>query len=298
MSASEESIDTNTQYYSVTFPNEKELVLVQFTEECDGFFIGKLQEYDCTVMMNFSDITKKRRHANINKLVPLHKQMVARVESVDAEARIVQLSLAYLDEGNTSKDSSTSTLQEKLLSSFQENKQMESFVKSLCIVHKLDYKEIWTQLVHLIDRRRREYNQEENEDDDISIWKYFNDNINDLEDWIQESGLDESFGEKVLELHKKKTFKKDQPLLTRFGIISFGGVDSTKELLTRAFSDIDFKYSCEYESTPYYMFKSLTTDSSKEDHERIVKFIQIEGQKQNPKIFVEVKFVGVNTIPK
>ena len=46
------------------------------------------------------------------------------------------------------------------------------------------------------------------------------------------------------------------------------------------------------------MFRSLTTDSSKEDHERIVKFLQIEGQKQNPKIFVEVKFVGVNTIPK
>ena len=286
----------DTQYYSVTEPSEGELVLVKFTEQGDGFFSGELLEYDCRVMMNFSDVTKKRRQANLNKLVPLNKKMVARVESVDDKARIVQLSLAYLDEDV--KDANAGTIQEKLLASFQENEQMKSFMKSMSIVHKYDYGEIWTRFVHPIDRHRREYNQEENEDDDVSIWKYFNDNIDDLDEWVEESGLDETFGERVLELHKKKTFKKDQPLLTRFGIISFGGVEATKQLLTRAFSDIGFDYSCEYESTPYYMFRSTTTDSSKEDHQRIVQFIQTEGQKQDPKIFVEVKFVGENTIPK
>ena len=286
----------DTQYYSVTFPSEGELVLAKFIEQGDGFFRGQLLEYNCSVMMNNSDVTKKRRHANLNKLVPLNKTMVARVESVDEEAKIVQLSLAYLDEDV--KDSNAGTIQEKLLASFQENKQMESFMKSMTILHKYDYNDIWTKFVHPIDRHRREYNQEENEDDDVSIWKYFNDNIDDLDEWVEESGLDETFGERVLELHKKKTFKKDQPLLTRFGIISFGGVEATKQLLTRAFSDIDFKYSCEYESTPYYMFRSTTTDSSKEDHQRIVTFLQTEGQKQDPKIFVEVKFVGENVIPK
>lgn len=289
-------MDTYTQYYSVTEPSEGEHVLVKFTEQGDGFFVGQLQEYNCTAMMNNSDVTKKRRQANLNNLVPLNKMMVARVESVDVDARICQLSLAYLNEGV--KDSDSGTLQEKLLALFQENKQMESFMKSMSILHKYNYHEIWTKFVHLIDRHRREYNQEENEDDDVSIWKYFNDNIDDLDEWVEESGLDETFGERVLELHKKKTFKKDQPLLTRFGIISFGGVEATKQLLTRAFSDIDFKFSCEYESTPYYMFRSTTTDSSKEDHQRIVTFLQTEGQKQDPKIFVEVKFIGENVIPK
>lgn len=286
----------DTQYYSVIFPSESELVLVKFTEQGDGFFRGQLLEYNCSVMMNNSDVTKKRRNANLNKLVPLNKIMVARVESVDEEARIVQLSLAYLDEDV--KDVNAGTIQEKLLASFQENKQMESFMKSMSILHKYDYNEIWKKFVHLIDRHRREYNQEENEDDDVSIWKYFNDNIDDLDEWVEESGLDETFGERVLELHKKKTFKKDQPLLTRFGIISFGGVEATKKLLTQAFSDINFKFSCEYESTPYYMLRSSTTDSSKEDHQRIVQFLQTEGQKQDPKIFVEVKFIGENSIPK
>jgi len=295
MSAQAELLNTNTQYYSVTEPSEGELVLVKFTEQGDGFFVGQLQEYNCRAMMNNSDVTKKRR-PNLNKLVPLDKMMVARVESVDVDARICQLSLAYLDEGV--KDSDSGNLQEKLLASFQENKQMESFMKSMSILHKYDYHEIWTKFVHPIDHHRREYNQEENEDDDVSIWKYFNDNIDDLGKWVQESGLDETFGKRVLELHKKKTFKKDQPLLTRFGIISLGGVDATKQLLTRAFADIDYNFSCEYESTPYYMFRSTTNDSSKEDHQKIITFLQTEGQKQEPKIFVEVKFVGENTIPK
>ena len=92
--------------------------------------------------------------------------MVARVESVDDKARIVQLSLAYLDEDV--KDANAGTIQEKLLASFQENEQMKSFMKSMSIVHKYDYGEIWTRFVHPIDRHRREYNQEENEDDDVS----------------------------------------------------------------------------------------------------------------------------------
>lgn len=288
-------IDSTSQYYSVSVPSENELVRVLFNEQKDGFYTGILQEYKCSVIMNFSDVTKKRK-VNFNKLVPINKDMVARVESVDEEARIVQVSLAYLDEGM--KDSDPSTTQEKLLALFQENKQMESSIKSLSILHKYDYYEIWTKFVHTIDRHRRVYNKEENEEEDVSIWKYFNDNINDLDKWVEESGLDKTFGERVLELYKKKTSMKDQPLFTRFGIISIGGVEATKQLLTRAFSDIRFDFKCEYESTPFYMFRSTTTDSSKEDHQKIVTFLQTEGQKQDPKIFVEVKFVGENTIPK
>jgi translation initiation factor 2 alpha subunit (eIF-2alpha) len=288
-------IDSTHQYYSVSVPSENELVRVLFNEQKDGFYTGILQEYKCSVIMNFSDVTKKRK-VNFNKLVPINKDMVARVESVDEEARIVQVSLAYLDEGM--KDSDPSTTQEKLLALFQENKQMESSIKSLSILHKYDYYEIWTKFVHTIDRHRRVYNKEENEEEDVSIWKYFNDNINDLDKWVEESGLDKTFGERVLELYKKKTSMKDQPLFTRFGIISIGGVEATKQLLTRAFSDIRFDFKCEYESTPFYMFRSTTTDSSKEDHQKIVTFLQTEGQKQDPKIFVEVKFVGENTIPK
>ena len=149
------------QYYSVVDPKEGESVLVQFTEQDEGgFFRAKLLEYNYSGIMNNSDITKRRK-ANIIKLVPLNKDMVARIESVDSIARIVNLSLAYLDESNNSKSkkasvsASANTLQERLLASFQKNKQMESFVKTLCIVHKHKYEDIWTRFVHQIDRCRR-----------------------------------------------------------------------------------------------------------------------------------------------
>jgi len=48
---------------------------------------------------------------------------------------------------------------------------MESFVKTLCIVNKYNYVDVWTKFVHEIDRCRRVFNDEENEEEyDISLW--------------------------------------------------------------------------------------------------------------------------------
>jgi translation initiation factor 2 alpha subunit (eIF-2alpha) len=287
------------QYYSEDHPVKGELVLVEFTEECVGFFKANLLEYQYSGMLNFQDITKKRRVQTFRKFVPLKKNMVARVETVDTKAWIVQLSLAYLDEGNNSKEqSTTSSIQEKLMIYFLENKQMESFVKTFCILNKYNYVDVWTKFIHEIDRCRRVFNNEENEEDqEVSLFKYFNEHINDLEQWIEAAGLDESFSEQILELYKKKTVKQNQRILTKFGIISFGGVESTKQLLGRAFQDIKYEFSCRYETTPDYIFESSSADSCKEDHEKIVKFLQTEGPKQSPKIFIDVKFTGLNSAP-
>lgn len=286
------------QYYSEANPVNGELVLVEFTEECDGFFKAKLLEYQYSGMINFQDITKKRRVQSFKKFVPLNKNMVARVENVDSKALIAQLSLAYLDEGNNSKDSTTNSIQEKLLVYFQENKQMESFVKTLCIINKYNYIDVWTKIIHEIDRRRRIYNDEENEEDnDISIWTYFNNHIDDLKQWFNTDEFDESLCDSIIELHKKKTVKPEERVLTKIGIISFGGVESTKELLGRAFKDLKYNFTCKYLSTPDYIFESSSVDSAKEDHETLVKFLQTEGQKLSPKIFVDAKFVGLNAVP-
>ena len=62
-------IDSTPQYYSVSVPSENELVRVVFTEQKDGFYTGQLREYNCSVIMKFSDVTKKRT-ANFNKFTP------------------------------------------------------------------------------------------------------------------------------------------------------------------------------------------------------------------------------------
>ena len=282
-------INTNCQYYSTENPVEGELVLVQFTERNDSFIKAILLEYEYTGMMNYKDVTKKRRVSSWNRFIPLDKNMVARVDDVDTDKKIVQLSLAFLDEG-VKDEKNASQLQEKLMIPFNENKLMENFIKSLCVVNKLDYTMIWTSLVHCIDKHRREYNDDM--DENISIWKYFSDNIDTLDSWIEESKLDDTIGTEIKKLFQKKTESVIHKIVSRIGIISLGGVESTKQLLSQVLSNIKFKYTFKYDSTPYYIFESSSEDSTVDEHIELVKQLEKESSKFNPKVFIKTDMIG------
>jgi translation initiation factor 2 alpha subunit (eIF-2alpha) len=81
----------NYQSYSNENPIVGELVLLQFTERTDSFFHAKLLEYNYRGMMSY-------KVYNWNKIIPMNKNMVARVEKVDPNAKIVQVSVAYLND--------------------------------------------------------------------------------------------------------------------------------------------------------------------------------------------------------
>lgn len=139
------------QYYSTPHPKEGELVLVEFLNKSDIFIDAKLLEYPYRGMMNHVDATKKRRYVKWNKVVPLNKQMVARVDSIDMENMIVQLSLAYLDD-NESK--TTEELQKSLLKTFNSNRIFENIVKSYCIINSINFIEYWTNYIYKLDTIR------------------------------------------------------------------------------------------------------------------------------------------------
>ncbi len=176
---------------------------------------------------------------------------------------------------------------------FNENKQMENFVKSLCIVHKYNYDDIWTGIVHHIDALRREYNEENEEF--ISLWKYFSDNIESLDEWIEESGLEyESLGQDIQAMYDKKTEEAVHKIVSKIGIISLGGVGSTKELLKLVLSNdsINYKYTFRYESTPYYILETSSEDSTDVSHKDFVALLEKESNKFNPKIFIKTDYIG------
>jgi len=281
------------QYYSEANPIEGEIVLVQFTEKNDTFVKAVLLEYQYTGMMNYKDITKKRRVTSWNKYIQLNKNMVARVDEVDIDKKVVQLSLAFLDEG--SKDEKNAALvQEKLMVPFNENKVMENFIKSICIQNidkKLyDYNSIWTTLIHHIDSLRRLHNDEN--DENLSIWKYFNENINSIDEWIESSKLDIIIGDTIKFMYHKKMDDIIHKIISKIGIISLGGIDSTKELLKIVLSNITFNYTIKYETTPYYIFESSSNDSSIELHTKFVEQLEKESSKFNPKVFIKTEYVG------
>lgn len=276
------------QYYSEIDPYVGELVLVHFTEHKDSFINAKLLEYPYNGMMNYQDATKKRRVLSWNKIIPLNKNMVARVEDVDKTAKIVQLSIAYLEE--SSKETNPDKIQENLLVNFTENKIMEGFIKSLCIMYDYSYNNVWTKLIHYIDSLRREYNEEN--DMNLSLWKYFCENITELKEWVESSGLDNCMINEIKDLYEKRTEKPNYKITSRVGIISLGGVSFTKELIKNVLAKLSLNYDVKYDTSPYYILETFSEDTDEEDHKNFIKTLEIESQKMNPKVFTKVDYIG------
>lgn len=276
------------QYYSVNKPHEGELVLVNFTDINDNFVDAILIDYQFRGMMKHQDATKKRKVLSWKKIIQLNKNMVARVEDVDEYAKIVQLSLINLNDTNTNL--TFEQIQDKLMIVFIENKLMENFIKSLCIVNNFSFELIWTKLIHPIDSERRTFNDDN--DENISIWKYFNDNFNNLELWITNSNLDNNIFILIKDLFNKRNEQHNKKIMSKIGIVSPFGINHTKLLLKNILSTINFNYTFNYDSTPYYLFESSSNDSTEDDHYEFIKKLEIESQKMNPKVYIKNEYIG------
>lgn len=281
---------TNLQFYSKPNPSNNEIVLVKFIKHNMGFFNAVLLEYPgYTGIMNTTDATKLRRIPSWNKIVPLNKNMVACVEQVDSSnnnSKTVQLSIAYLNEGEN-KDLSPDEIQTKLMTYFYENKTLESFIKTICVMTKYSFEQIWVTLIHHIDTLRIQYN--EMNEETISIWKYFCDNISDINTWFEEIDLDKSVSDAITTLYIKRTTKSDYKISTKFAIISLIGVNMIKTILDTIVSNMKFKYDLYYESTPNFRFESNSSDSKPDDHIQFIKLLEAEVEKTNKKVFIKVK---------
>jgi hypothetical protein len=258
------------QYYSRNKPKIGEKVLVNFVKrnDKDSFFEAKILEYKLDGIMIFQDATKKRKIYSWNKIVPLNKNMVAQVDDIDNK-NIVQLSIAYLIEKT---EDTNESVQENLLVKFNENKLMESFIISLTKNYNFEYSYVWEMLIHKFDTQC----------EDESLWKYFNDNFDNLDDWIDDKKL-----LKVVKEQYEKIKVVNYKLVSRFGIISTNGINATKELFKNSLEKVNYKYTLKYQSTPYYLFETCSDDSNKENHEEFIKLLE-----KNKNIFIKIDYIG------
>jgi translation initiation factor 2 alpha subunit (eIF-2alpha) len=181
----------NLNFYSIEDPKLNELVIVQFIEKGESFFKANLLEYPYKGLINFQNATKKKKINSWNKIITLNKNTVVKIIDIDKTAKIVQLSLLNLTNEliDNKIQNNMNLIQEKLLIYFNENKQFEQFIKSFCLSYNYDFNILWKQLVYHIDVLRREYNNKFNTN--ISLGKYFNNNISFLETWINTVKLHE-----------------------------------------------------------------------------------------------------------
>lgn len=273
---------TSKQFYSVINPKIGELVLVNFIDRTDSFFDAILLEYPYRGMMSYQDATKKRKIYNWSKVVPLHKDMVARVDDIDEYAKIVQISIAHLDE-EFKESLSLSDIQEKLMVPFNENRILDHFIKSISVVNKIEQDNIWTSLIYHVDSQRQEYNEENEE---VTLLKYFQLNFHQIDEWCETTKINTSVCESIKNIYAKR-FDTKCKYTSKIGIISPKGVNITKEILSIVLNKIQYKYTLNYDSTPYYLFESFSDDSSKINHEEF-----IEELKKNSDIFIKVEYLA------
>lgn len=259
-------------FYDSQKPDIGELVLVTFTDYKDSHIDGNLVEYNNPIFMNYSDATRRRSVKNWPKIVQRNKEMVAKVENTDSD--IIQVSLASLID----------TDNEKNMINFTKNKQLISFFKKLSIVGKKDMIELWKTIIYTIDKQRRD------EYELVNIPCLLDYCIDELEfiKTVFEKSFNSDIYPKFIELLDNLSKEKPYNIVSKIEIISNGGIKNTTELFKKAIETIKFEHSIRYDTAPAYMFESNSIESTDEDHQKLFKFIESEGQKLNPKTFVRL----------
>lgn len=275
-------------FYANKKPQDNELVLVTITEINDSgsYFHGKLVEYSVNAFLRFEDATKKKRVTSWNNIIPLNKEIIARVDDINFSEDAVKISLTYMDEKD--KDDSK----------FKKNRTLSSLVKknifelnnSYTINDVLPiYNDIWEKIIYKIDYKRHdEYEIEEMP----MLLDYCIQEIDVLKEYFSENlPFYEKFKESLNELMSEKPYK----LISTIGIISSIGVSSTVKLLESVLANINYKYSLTYDyykekdkkSFPAFVFETASNDSNEENHSSFIKMLETEGGKLNPKSFVK-----------
>ena len=233
-------------FYEISKPLNNEIVLVTFTNRGKSFFDGKLEEYNCNAFLNFSDATKKRTVTSWNKIVPLEKEMFARVDDSNYSKDIVQVSL--LDN------------KEKELINFDKNRLLLSIFKKLSFISKKDLTSLWKNIIYKIDiNRRDEY--------DVDSMPCLFDYCCEEKDFVESVFVDSDNSE-LFELFfnniEKVTKEKPYKITSQVEIISNGPVQNTINLIRSGLSTLEYEYSMKYQSAPIFSFQTNSVDSSDE----------------------------------
>ena len=256
--------------YENKLPLIDENVLVIFTEYKDTHIEAELVEYNLIKgMMIYEDATRKKKVYDWKKEVPLQKLMIAKVEEIFSDT-YVKLSIRYFDE-----------LKKILMKPFVENKVILTTIKKICRNNNLDFNNFWTQVIYKID------NDKKKNDLNNSLLNYIADNYELFSDTIKEYYQDNY--EKILEEYEKNIINKTYKIQSKFSLTTKENVENIKNLLKLTCDNISWSsYTLKYETTPNFILESSSDESTIENHEEFLDFLE-----NNCKSF-NVKYIKLN----
>jgi translation initiation factor 2 alpha subunit (eIF-2alpha) len=262
--------------YKNKLPEIDENVLVIFTEYKDTHIEAELVEY-CSLkgMMIYEDATRKKKVYDWKKEVPLNKVIVAKVEEIFSDT-YVKLSTGYFDQKLDSTE-----LRKKLMKPFSDNKVLTITIKKICKNNNLDFNAFWSNIIYKINDIKR--SDELND----SLLDYISDNKELFNNIIKENYLENY--EKIIDEYEKQISNKIFKIQSKFSLITKHSIENSKELLKLSCdNNKDWSFTLKYETTPTFILESSSENSTQENHESFLTFLE-----ENSKIF-NVNYVKIN----
>jgi hypothetical protein len=257
------------QIYNNSSPELNETVLIKFTKKNESHFEGELIEYNYRAIMAYNDATKKKKVYCWNKVVPLHKIILAKIENIHNDSMFVQVSMSYNE--NTIKEQ---------LKPFFDTKILLSLIKKISHINNIDFHEFWKSIIYPIDKIRKDENN-------TNLFAYFKDNKNLLTKLVEEKYENHV---EILNSINDNMLIPNQKITSKIGLISISGIENTKKVISEFIKDENWDYTFKYDTTPYYILESYTNNSTFENHENFINKLNSLTFKNN--IFSKVEYIG------
>ena len=265
------SNNNDFRIYSSKYPKLDEYVVVVFTNQEEAHFDGQLIEYgDLPVIMSYSDATRKSKVYVWNKIVPLNKEMLARIEEVNGN--LIRVSIAYNPKFKEGEDG---------LLFYNQNESLISLIKKICINNNIEFNKFWIDVMHEIDKKRIEESEED-------LYGYFNSNLDFYEEIVKSKY--ENY-ENIINSTHSNIVKKIYKIVSKVGIISTSGLSKTQDMFKRLIEENnEWEYKIKYDTTPFYMVESYSNNSSNTNHEELIT--KLNNISKEYKLFTKVEYTG------
>jgi hypothetical protein len=264
--------------YENKLPVIDENVLVIFTEYKDTYIEAELIEYSfydgvnlqkCQLkgMMIYEDATRKKKVYDWRKVLPLNKIMVAKIEEIFSDT-YVKLSTRYFNQNLDPTE-----LKKELMKPFLDNKVLITTIKKICRNNNLDFNEFWIKVIYKITNEKR------SDDVNSSTLDYISENEEVFKNTIKDN-YPENY-EKIIDEYKKQLSNKNYKIESKFSLIAKRSVEDNIQLLKLVCDNNKWKFTLKYESTPNFILESSSENSTQENHNEFLQFLENNSKEFN-----------------
>lgn len=242
---------SKVKIYSSIYPKIGEIVTIKINDNSKGEYVkAQVIDYNIEAIIPWNNLTTKKKIRNINKTVPINKNIHAKVESIEKE--LVVLTRNYIDK------------ESEEFKHWHNEKESLRKIKSLLIKLKEDSDFVLKNVVYPIDEMKGEF---------VDLYQEIKDKYMDIE-------MSDELKQKITDIFDDEDKKIPKKSYRDVGLIAIDSVEDMKKQIINLME----KYTgmeITLKSTPIYSFSSY---NKKELDEFIMELNENKDKKYRIKI--------------